>query len=637
MKSLGQAIEVWAETRKIRNTRQANLLKIALKLYILPKMGHQTVMQLTPSAFSAFCFQIDILDLNPVDTLKLFDQAFEERIEIGSISLQTRKNYRSALGQFFNWLKTQDWFSQSDKPFQPPELSRRVFTQRPLFKTYNGERLYGLLARDLTPELRSELEGYTSFWRRGSSTLSQSCSNSGRTFESQAEKRVWRLEQAEQEALDGTYSLAPVFKGVKERTITQRISYILRFGGWFVNIEGYSLHEFSLLLITSQALYKPYIDWLIQERNGDQTAAIKVLEAAISVAKYVSFHKSKATDWSDISVISFLRQQKQIYVDQDEKEKPAKQQEKWEQKKITHDQATEVVEYLYHNLCSSQYYLSTEDGSKRLERRDLSTIFDNWQTYLMIKILVYAPIRQEELCKLTIDGTLRPLEDSRGILRYAVRIKEHKRTSKTGKPRYYPLPSVLTQDITRFITEIRSLAINAPRTEEDWLKFWHFTQGAITRLEHRIQKAKTASVPDEKYIKSAEQRLRAMKNRLKAREAAKTNAENCDHLFFALGRSHPTSFCFSFEKVHHGSVTNRILKAMGNATLALFGEPKFLNPHGFRHIGSKHMRNIGKSDQKGKFSTFVGHSIEVDNDYANQLIHEYDLIECIIDDWWHEP
>ena len=75
---------------------------------------------------------------------------------------------------------------------------------------------------------------------------------------------------------------------------------------------------------------------------------------------------------------------------------------------------------------------------------------------------------------------------------------------------------------------------------------------------------------------------------------------------------------------------------MGNATLTLFDEPKFLNPHGFRHIGSKHLRGIGKGHQKGKFSIFVGHSVEIDDAYANQITNEYDLIECIIDDWWHE-
>jgi hypothetical protein len=51
----------------------------------------------------------------------------------------------------------------------------------------------------------------------------------------------------------------------------------------------------------------------------------------------------------------------------------------------------------------------------------------------MVKILVYAPVRQEELRKLRIDDTLKLVEDSKGILRYAVRIKNHKNTLKTGQ------------------------------------------------------------------------------------------------------------------------------------------------------------------------------------------------------------
>ena len=60
--------------------------------------------------------------------------------------------------------------------------------------------------------------------------------------------------------------------------------------------------------------------------------------------------------------------------------------------------------------------------------------------------------------------TLKLVQDSQGVTRYAVRIKDHKRTSITRKPRYYPLPTILTNDITTWIEEIRPLAINAPLT-----------------------------------------------------------------------------------------------------------------------------------------------------------------------------
>lgn len=629
--SLAQAISIWGQTKKVINTKLVSFLRIALKLYVLPKSGYVTATQLSPSTFSKLCNQIECSDLDPTQVLKTFDEAFVERLESKSISPLTKKNYRSALSQFFNWLKTQDWYDKSEL-IEVPELPKRSFARRPLSKSYNDDRLYGLKEEDLTSTLHGELEKYQSFWSQGSSISPLSSNFEG----SQAERKAWRLIQVEQE-IRGEYALSPRFKGVKAPTINQRTEYILRFLGWCINIEGYAIQQVSLQLIVSQSLYKPYINWLTQHRSCSSTAGIKVIDTAISVAKYYSFQDSSTVDWSDIPLVVFLRQQKKLYEAQNKLEQPAKQQAAWEQKEITHEEAREVIEYLHRTLCSPQYVLVKENGSKTRIKRDLSTVFDNWQTYLMILILVYAPIRQEELRKLRIGTTLQLVEDSNGILRYAVRIKDHKRVSKTRKPRYYPLPSILTQDITKFIQEIRLLAINAPTTEENWLNFWDFDQGKIIRLEQRVQKFETADAVNEKYFLSANQRLRAMKNRLNAREVAKSSAETCDHLFFALGRSYPTSFCHSFEKVHYGAVTNRILRAMGNATLALYGEPKFLNPQGFRHISSKHLRLIGKSSQKDKFSNFIGHSIEINNSYANQIINEYDLIECIVDNWWHEP
>jgi len=634
VKSLSQAISIWSKTQKVCNTRNANLAKIALKLYVLPKMGYQSEV-LSSSEFSSLCGRINCLELNSVDALSTFDQTFAERIASGSVSLTTKKNYRSALGQFFNWLKTQPWYTQIDQLAQIPELPRRVYAKKPLSKTYDGKRIYGLSDTDLTTDIGLDLEQYVNFWRQGSSSLS-SLFKREHIPQDPAERKAWRLEQAKKEVQDGTYSLSPTFKGVKETTIKQRKEYILRFLGWCVNIEGYKIQVLSIHLITSQSLYQPYIEWLMQNRSCGASVGIKLLDTAISVAKFSSFEESRTTDWSDIPLVEFLKQQKSLYQTIDKGEQPAKQQEKWEQKEISHEEAREVVEYLHRTLCSSQYFMVKEDGSKKLISRSFSTIVENWQIYLMVKILVYAPVRQEELRKLRIDDTLKLVEDSKGILRYAVRIKNHKNTLKTGQPRYYPLPSILTDDITKFVKEIRPLAINAPKTLENWLEFWDFSEASIINLEKRLQKAEASDNPDQKYICSTKLRLRAMKNRCQDLSVARVKAENCNHLFFALGRSTPNRFCASFEEAHYGVITNKVAQAVGNATLALFNEPKFLNPHGFRHIGSKHLREIGKSPQKDKFSLFVGHSIEIDDYYANQIINEYDLIEQIVDEWWHE-
>jgi integrase len=75
---------------------------------------------------------------------------------------------------------------------------------------------------------------------------------------------------------------------------------------------------------------------------------------------------------------------------------------------------------------------------------------------------------------------------------------------------------------------------------------------------------------------------------------------------------------------------------MGRATKALFGQECFLNPHGFRNIGSKHLRKCGKGAHKDAFSALAGHSVEIDDEYAAQITSDYELIEDIVDDWWQE-
>jgi integrase len=410
----------------------------------------------------------------------------------------------------------------------------------------------------------------------------------------------------------------------------------LRFFGWCTNIEGYDIKELSLELLTRKAFYQDYIDWLRQERNCGVSVGTKIFNISISIAKYKTFRESKTVNWSDIPLVKFLRSERKRFVDLLKEEQPEIREEKWKKKEISHPQAIEVVDYLY-QFCAFKRLKFPKTDKQALIKKHLSALVRNWQIYLMIKILVYAPVRQEEIRKLRIGSTLKLVEDSQGIVRYAVKIKEHKNSRSTGKPRYYPLPKFLTKDISTWINEIRPLAINAPETIDSWLAFWGYSTKEITNLENLIQKAEAEETLNEKYCESRRIRLKAMKNRIEAWETAKHNAENCDHLFFGLGRSHPKSFCFSFEKSHHSNISYQISQGVGNATLALFGEAKFLNPHGFRNVGAKHLRAIGRAGDKEAFSAFLGHSVEIDDDYADTLTNDYDLIERVVDNWWNEP
>ena len=634
-KSLGQAIAIWGETRNIRNTQLVSLLKIAFKVYVLPSLADESVSKLSPSKFSDFCYEIKVVDLELKKVLEAFDKAFEARITAGEISARTKGNYRSALGKFFTWLQAQDWYIEQSQLSVPEFQPNMVYAKRVPAKTYNGKRIYGFKEEDLTAEIRLDLERYEEFWSHDSHIADFIQLFSQQLLITQSERRTQRLRQAKEEASEPAYFLTPVFKKVDTSTQCQRREYILRFFGWCINIEGYDIKELSLELLTRKAFYQDYVDWLRQNRQCGASVGTKLLHISISIAKYKTFQESKKPDWSDIPLVEFLRGERNTFTDISKKEKPQIYEEKWDKKEISHQQAIEVVDYLY-QLCAFKRLVSKGKGKIEPFKRRLSSVIRDWQIYLMIKILVYAPVRQEEIRKLRIGSTLKLIEDSQGVVRYAVKIKEHKNDNHTGKPRYYPLPKILTRDISTWINEIRPLAINAPETLDSWLGFWGYSTKKISSLENLIQRAEAEESPNEKYCKSLRIRLRAMKNRLNAWEIAKHNAENCDHLFFGLGRSHPKSFCFSFEKSHYSMISRIISQAIGNATLALFGEAKFLNPHGFRNIGAKHLRNIGRAGDKEAFSELLGHSVEIDDDYADIIINDYDLIECVVDNWWHE-
>jgi hypothetical protein len=75
-------------------------------------------------------------------------------------------------------------------------------------------------------------------------------------------------------------------------------------------------------------------------------------------------------------------------------------------------------------------------------------------------------------------------------------------------------------------------------------------------------------------------------------------------------------------------------RAIATATLALFGEARWTNPHALRHIAEKHIRQIGKSHIAHAFGTLVGHSKQMGDEYAAQITSEYELTEDIVDNWW---
>jgi integrase len=511
-------------------------LKTALKRHVLPSLDSSFHPDKVNSQdFKRYCSRFLINRLNPDAILDIFEKSFDAAVAAGQLAKSTKGNYSSALRRFLAWMRLQIWYLElfpQPLPAKAPAYVR-VNGRKPPTCTQQ-ERQYGLKQEELPKHILNELEDWRRFWLQ-SSSLPEKPEHSPRSTSekpkfSQEQRRLKREQRRNLAASSGHGFEKPRVIKISASTLRRYTSNFYRFFGWCTQIEGYDLSELSLKLVIDPIYLQDYAEWLLTERGCSYSEAAKLLQAAISVAKWLTFEQSYRRDWSDIPVVVTLQALRARYTESYREEKPQLDEQKWLNREITHSQARCVVQYLY-QCCAK---LSDSGGKRRL-----SALVEAWQVYLMVKILVYAPVRQEELRKLRLGNSLIKLKDSKGIERYAVRIKNHKNFNKTGKPRYYPLPSILTQDLDTWLNVIRPLAIEATQTLESWLLFWGRKESEVEQLQQRLEQAENRSISDsvkdlDKYIAQLNKKLSGLKRRIAYWEQAKSNASVCDHVFFSL-------------------------------------------------------------------------------------------------------
>ncbi len=611
-------------------------LQTAFKRHVLPHIDSSFHPdKLRPEDFKRYCSRFPINRLNPEEILDIFEKSFNAAVAAGLLSKSTKGNYSSALGRFLAWMQKQTWYFElfpQPLPAKAPAYVR-VNGRKPPTCTLQ-ERQYGLRKEELPDHILKQLDAWRRFWLKSPSSAQESYQSSlNETSQLSQEQRRLKREQRRNLAASSGHGLEkPRVSQISLSTVRRYTSNFCRFWGWCIQFEGYNPSEISMELVTDPIFLQDYADWLISKRGCSYSEAAKLVQAAICVAKWLTFEQSYRRDWSDIPVVVSLQALRAQYTEAYRDEKPQLDEQKWSNREITHSQARCVAQYLYE--CCAKV---SNSGNKRR----LSALVEAWQVYLMVKILTYAPVRQEELRKLQVGSTLIKVKDSQGIERYAVRIKNHKNFNKTGKPRYYPLPSVLTKDLDTWLNVIRPMAIEATQTLESWLLFWGRKESEIEKLQKRLEQAQNGSMSDsvkdlDKYIAQLNKKLSGLKKRIAYWEQAKSNASVCDHVFFSLGGNRPSSFGKPYDDDHLSCITGLVSRAVARATKALFGQECFLNPHGFRNIGSKHLRKCGKGAHKDAFSALAGHSVEIDDEYAAQITSDYELIEDIVDDWWQE-
>jgi hypothetical protein len=613
-------------------------LQTTFKWHILPQLDPSFQPdKLKLQDFKRYCSRLPINRLNPDSILDIFEKSFNAAVAAGQLSKSTKGNYSSALGRFLAWMQEQTWYFEMFSQPLPAKAPAyvRVNGRKPRTCT-RQERQYGLRKEELPNPVLEQLEDWKEFWLKSPSspkTSRQSPTSLSETSRlTQEQRRLRREERRNQAASSGHGFEKPRVDKIDLSTIKRYSSNFCRFWGWCVHFEGYDFSDINMELVIDPIFLQDHADWLITKRGCSYSEAAKLVQAAISVAKWLTFEQSYRRDWSDIPVVVRLQALRARYTESYRAEKPQRDEEKWLERDIEHYQVRKVAQYLYEccaKLSNSGY------------KRRLSALVEAWQVFLMVKILVYAPIRQEEIRKLQVGSTLIKVKDSFGVERYAVRIRNHKNFHKTGKSRYYPLPSVLTQDFDTWLHVIRPMAIEAPQTRESWLKFWGRQESEIEQLQQRLEVAENGLMLEpvkslENYSAQLNKKLTGLQTRITSWEQAKSNASVCDHVFFSLGGNQPGSFAKPYDDEHLSCITGLVSRAVGRATKALFDKECFLNPHGFRNIASKHLRKCGKGAHKEAFSALAGHSVEIDDEYAAQITSDYELIEDIVDDWWEE-
>ena len=602
-----QALKLWSSSPEV--TANSSLLKnaqTALKKYVIPGLEPQ-LEKLTSAEFATYCQKASVKELE--NALSIFDARFSGAVTQKQISKGTCRTYRWPLSRFLEWLQQQVWYKELfPEPINLPMPAHRGVT----VKSSKGKRAeaYSLKLEQLPQGAAEEITGLEEFW-----------TNKGREA-----KRARRGEK---------HISTSTFKGIKEYNI-------LCFYGWYVNTQGGSLDELRFSLFTDISLIEKHIDWLVDARKCTHSAGSKIAQTAISLAKYLFSNPSQVEpsgrirqrrNWSDIPVILDLRDINNECLEEYKQEKQRNNEAKWSKKELSHLEARKVVQYL-------RRHLTTIYGNGR--GRYLSPVIWAWQRYLSVKFLTFQPVRQQEPRQLELGKTLFRKLDERGNPYYEVKIppEQHKLGSKTNKGRHYKLANILTHDLDDWLNNWRPKVEAALESPEAWLEFWGHDQKELERISSRIQAAQQGQVcanvkkSRDEYIGDLETKQRRLQHRLETLEIARSNftAHNC--LFFMLGSRGDClkSFGKPFNDENFWSL---VTNSVEFATQALFGQPRRTNPHAFRHIGDKHVRKI-KNGKTKAFDQLIGHAEEMGDDYAEQILSDFEQTFEVVDNWWEE-
>ncbi|WP_081972609.1 site-specific integrase [Leptolyngbya sp. KIOST-1] len=420
--SLFDVLELFNSSAPARsNPKLVGNLKTVLRKYILPNYGLSPLSLKQEECLVASLKSLKFRDFKNVEFYLLKTAT--------SVSKGTLANYKSVLSRFLSWAQDQAWYHDAAGTYDG-QLAPRLRTDYSLKRARRGKgrpraaNPHSLKAHELNSTLVKQIEQFHNFLT--------------------APEIPKRQDRPLREVTYKSYELS-----------------IRLFGGWLHKVQDLPLDEIRLEMMADRDWLDDFIAWGINERKNSYGWAIVTSAAALNVAKWQHYKRSKQAKYRDIEEIEDIRALMiQISHKREREPKRTISKEVLAEKLITLEQCIEVVNYL-RKCCAPQLSrLIRGEGKRNVaggKRSDLA-IMQSWQRYLLIAILTYCPIRQRELRELEIGRTLFREEDG-----YVVRLspEDHKTGSKTGKEREFALPSHLTADLDEWINVWRPKATKA--------------------------------------------------------------------------------------------------------------------------------------------------------------------------------
>jgi hypothetical protein len=637
MRTISDELGSWLQSPEMQkaSTHVLKHVKRGLK-DLLGNLGFPTtigVSAMKPSEFDAFLRQLSLkqffeavkeqLSLNQSTesqtpdkltkkiwldgALKIYDQVVRNK------NAETIKNPRSAIKRFCEYIiDLPDWrYLYSD---EVPEVCL-VSSRAKLPCVYPGRKTekYGLPYYEWTQKLNDELETLKEFWTKGGES-------------------AWNQLYNERYIKGGSVGSRPKVTKISLATFESQMNHVCLFFGWAIKYEGLLLENLSFSFLTDLLLLRKFKTWQI-DRGRSHAVAYSVASVGIAVAKYKNFAQTQRRNWSDIDIVLRLRDLRAEFEEKYKDEKKEARKQKRSSRNITHRQLEEILPYLLEQCAAYTGYVTKTGSIRKRGKRSQYSVVQARLVYTLVSILVYLPVRQQEIRRLEEGLTLLFWLDEAREGVYTIHSIDHKLKIHTGEAHTCHLPRNLTPIIDEWLQVYRPIATSAVESLDNWLAFFGHEPGKLQQLQAKLESAQQGNIPErikdiQKYILNLKSGIDSIQRRIDAFPIARANVAKHNSLFFCLGKNCSENFG---EPLATQNLYSLVTIAIATATQEKLGKVYRVTPHVFRYVAAIHIQRI-KGD-RNRVSKVMNHSLLMFDQYS-EVLRDPIKDATDADGWW---